>query len=75
MERYITDELYHNAQRQRSLEIELAERRLYKMLSSLITEEDYIKVEEELGRICANVEKEVFYFGFKEGVRFIMKCL
>lgn len=75
MERYITDELYYNTQHQRSAEVELAEKRLYKMLSTLIAEKDYIKLEEELNRLYAIVEREFFYYGFTEGVRFLMKCL
>lgn len=75
MERYITDELYHHSQHQRSAEVELAEKRLYKMLSTLIAEKDYILLEEEVTRLCSIVEREFFYYGFTEGVRFLMKCL
>ena len=75
MERYITDELYLSIQHQRSAEVELAEKRLYKMLSRLITENDYIEFEEELTKIYAIVEREFFYYGFMEGIRFLMKCL
>lgn len=71
MERYITDSIYHNKTWERTIE-ELAEKRIYHRLSAVIPEEDYLSIEEELNEFYRNLEKEWFYRGFTEGIRFLL---
>lgn len=75
MERYITDAIYNNIQQRKSVEVELAQKRLYTKLSSVISGNEYLTIEEELNRIYSEVEKELFYCGFVEGIRFLISCM
>ncbi|MBQ2923302.1 MAG: hypothetical protein IJE60_09540 [Tyzzerella sp.] len=75
MEHYITDEMYNQLETESSIELVLAEKVLWKMLSELIEESQYLPVEEKLYEVFSMVEKEYFYHGFKEGIRFLLKCL
>lgn len=75
IERYITDIIYTQTVQEKSAEIELAEKRLYTRLSSLLSEKEYLRIEEELNTIYSILEKELFCKGFTEGIRFLMKCV
>jgi len=75
MERYITDEICNHLEPSNSLELTLAENRLWDMLTEYIPEEQYLKIEEKLYEVFALVEKEFFHYGFTEGIRFIVKNL
>lgn len=75
MERYITDMVYSQAVREKSVEVEIAKERLYTRLSALICKEEYLRIEEEVSGIYSILEKELFCKGFTEGIRFLMKCL
>lgn len=55
--------------------MELAQKRLYTKLSSVISGNEYLPIEEELNRIYSEVEKELFYCGFVEGIRFLIGCM
>ena len=74
MERYITDSIYHNKPWERTIE-ELAEKRIYLRLSAVIPREDYLSIEEELNEFYRNLEKEWFYRGFTEGIRFLLDLM
>ena len=73
MERYITDSIYEKTLLERSAEVELEQERFYKKLLSIIGKEAYIGLEEELNGIYSKLEKEVFYRGFIEGIRFLIR--
>lgn len=75
MERFITDMIYANRHTLKSPTLELEQQRLYTKLSSLISEEEYLLIEEELNRIYSETEKELFYCGFIEGIRFLVGCM
>ena len=75
MERYITDTIYTHTVTEKAAEIELREKQLYTRLSALISGEEYLQIEEELNRFYNELEKELFYKGFSEGIRFMLKCL
>ncbi len=75
MEHYITDEMCNQLETESSIELVMAEKVLWKMLSELIEESQYLPVEEKLYEVFGMVEKEYFYHGFKEGIRFLLKCL
>lgn len=75
MERYITDMIYAHTVTEKAAEIELREKQLYTRLSALISGEEYLQIEEELNRFYNELEKEGFYKGFSEGIRFMLKCL
>lgn len=75
MERFITDIIYTNRHTSKSPMLELEQQRLYTKLSSLISMEEYLMVEEELNRIYSEIEKELFYCGFIEGIRFLIDCM
>lgn len=75
MERYITDAIYNNIPQRKSVEMELAQKRLYTKLSSVISGSEYLPIEEELNRIYSEVEKELFCCGFVEGIRFLISCM
>ena len=74
MERYIADSIYHNKPWERTIE-ELAEKRIYRRLSAVIPREDYLSIEEDLNEFYRNLEKEWFYRGFTEGIRFLMDLM
>ncbi len=74
MERYITDSIYHNKTWKRTIE-ELEEKRIYRRLSAVIPGEDYLSIEEELNEFYRNLEKEWFYRGFTEGIRFLLDLM
>ena len=71
MEKYITDSIYHHKPWERTIE-ELAEKRIYHRLAAVIPGEDYLSIEEELNEFYRNLEKEWFYRGFTEGIRFLL---
>jgi hypothetical protein len=75
VERYITDTIYAHTVTEKTAEIELREKQLYTRLSALISGEEYLQIEEELNRFYNELEKEGFYKGFSEGIRFMLKCL
>lgn len=75
MERFITDKIYDNRKFSKSSTLELEQKRLYKKLAILISEEEYLMIEEELNRIYSETEKELFYCGFIEGIRFLIGCI
>lgn len=74
MERYISDSIYHNKSWERTM-IELEEKRIYRRLSAVIHGEDYLSIEEELNEFYRNLEKEWFYRGFTEGIRFLLELM
>lgn len=67
--------IYANRHTLKSPTLELEQQRLYTKLSSLISEEEYLLIEEELNRIYSETEKELFYCGFIEGIRFLVGCM
>jgi len=74
VERYITDPIYHNKTWKRTIE-ELEEKRIYRRLSAVIPGEDYLSIKEELNEFYRNLEKEWFYRGFTEGIRFLLDLM
>lgn len=54
---------------------ELAEKRIYRRLAAVIPREDYLLIEEELNKFYQNLEKEWFYRGFTEGIRFLLELM
>lgn len=74
MEKYITDSIYHNKTWERTME-ELAEKRICRRLAAVIPREDYLLIEEELNEFYRNLEKEWFYRGFTEGIRFLLELM
>ena len=72
MEKAITDLIYSRVVKDRSAEVELAMYKMYRLISSCTSETDYVRLEEELNRVYSMVEKELFYRGFTEGIRFLM---
>lgn len=75
MERYITDAIYDNTEQPGTLEVERAVMRYNEKLSGYMSEKEYLRIEEELNRIHAMIEKEWFHRGFLEGIRFLLKCI
>lgn len=75
MERFITDIIYSNKHTSKSPTLELEQQRLYSKLSSFISGEEYLMIEEELNRIYSETERELFYHGFIEGIRFLVGCM
>jgi len=75
MDRNITDMIYAQTVTGKSAELELKEQQLYKRLSALIPDKEYLKIEEELNRHYEELCKELFCKGFTEGIRFLLKCL
>lgn len=75
MERFITDKIYDNRKFSKSSTLELEQKRLYKKLATLISEEEYLMIEEKLNRVYSETEKELFYCGFIEGIRFLIGCM
>ena len=75
MERYITDVIYNNLGEERRKVVDFIESSLYKELSVLVSEEKYMEFEVELNRIFSEIEKELFCYGFSEGIRFWLKSL
>lgn len=75
MERYVTDTIYTHTVTEKAAEIELREKRIYAKLSALISDEEYLPIEEELNLLYNELEKELFCKGFAEGMRFVLKCL
>lgn len=55
--------------------LELEQQRFYSKLSVLISGEEYLMIEEELNRIYSETERELFYRGFIEGIRFLVGCM
>lgn len=75
MKRCFTDVVYNYTQQSKSAEITVAEKRFFKRLSSAVSCEDYLKLEEELNTIYSELEKELFCCGFIKGIRFIVGCM
>ena len=75
MERYFTDVIYTHRVTDKSPELELREKQLYTKLSAAISGEKYLRIEEELNHFYDELGKELFYKGFMEGIRFLLKCL
>ena len=75
MERYITNMIYAHTVTEKTAEVELREKQLYTRLSTLISGEEYLQIEEELNLCYSELEKELFCKGFSEGIRFMLKCL
>lgn len=75
MERFITDIIYTNRRISKSPTLELEQQRFYSKLSALISGEEYLMIEEELNRIYSETERELFYCGFIEGIRFLVGCM
>ena len=75
MERYLTDVIYSHRVTDKSPELELKEKHLYTKLSANISCEEYLRIEEELNHFYDELGKELFYKGFMEGMRFLLKCL
>lgn len=74
MERYITNSIYQNKTWERTIE-ELAEKRIYRRLSAVIPRENYLSIEEDLNEFYRNLEKEWFYRGFTERIRFLLDLM
>ena len=74
MERYITDSIYYNKTWEQTAE-ELVEKRIYRRLATMIPGENYLLIEEELNEFYRNLEKEWFYRGFTEGIRFLLDLM
>lgn len=74
MERYLTDVIYAHTVTDKSPELELREKHIYTKLSSYLSGEDYLRIEEELNHFYDELGKELFCKGFLEGIRFLLKC-
>ena len=74
MERYITDSIYYNKTWEQTAE-ELLEKQIYRRLATMIPEENYLLIEEELNEFYRNLEKEWFYRGLTEGIRFLLELM
>ena len=75
MERYITDHIFTHVVTEKSLVAELRERRIYEILKNYLSGVDYLKIEEEINAYYDLLGKEMFYYGFIEGMRFILKAM
>jgi len=75
MERYIVDAIYYKIQHEKSVEEELLEKKVFETLSTLIPRKEYLKMEEELTALLSILEKDLFYCGFIEGIRFLLSCI
>lgn len=75
MDREITDLIYYRTVKEKSAEVELAVNRMYRAVSACTSETDFVKLEEELNTVYSVVEKELFYRGFTEGIRFLLDLL
>lgn len=72
MEKDITDLIYYRTVKEKSAEVELAVDRMYRAISACTSETDFVKLEEELNMVHSMLEKEMFYHGFTEGIRFLL---
>lgn len=75
MDRAITDLIYCRTVKEKSAEVELAVYKMYRTISACTNETDFVKLEEELNTVYSVVEKELFYRGFTEGIRFLLDLL
>lgn len=75
MDREITDLIYYRTVKEKSAEVELAVNRMYRAVSACTPETDFVKLEEELNTVYSMVEKELFYRGFTEGIRFLLELM
>lgn len=75
MVKNIADTIYDNTERTSSENMEIAIIRLTSRLSKTLTEKEYIAFEEEFSHAQSLIEKEWFYRGFLEGIRFIFECV
>lgn len=75
MDRAITDLIYCRTVKEKSAEVELAVYKMYRTISACTTDTDFVKLEEELNTVYSVVEKELFYRGFTEGIRFLLDLL
>ena len=49
--------------------------KMYHAISACTTDTDFVRLEEELNTVYSMVEKELFYRGFTEGIRFLMDLM
>ncbi len=75
MEKDITDLIYYRTVKEKSVEVELAVNRMYRAISVCTSKKDFVKLEEELNKVYSVVEKELFYRGFTEGIRFLLDLM
>ncbi len=75
MDRAITDLIYCRTVKEKSAEVELAVYKMYRAISACATDTDFVKLEEELNTVYSMVEKELFYRGFTEGMRFLLDLM
>lgn len=75
MDRAITDLIYCRTVKEKSAEVELAVYKMYRAISACTNETDFVKLEEELNTVYSVVEKELFYRGFTEGIRFLLELM
>lgn len=75
MDREITDLIYYRTVKEKSAEVELAVNRMYRTISACTSEADFVKLEEELNTVYSVMEKEMFYRGFTEGIRFLLDLM
>lgn len=75
MDRAITDLIYCRTVKEKSAEVELAVYKMYHAISACTTDTDFVKLEEELNTVYSVVEKELFYRGFTEGIRFLLDLM
>ena len=75
MKRYITDAIYYKIQPEKSAEEALLEKKVFDKLSTFIPRKEYLKMEEDLSALLSTLEKDIFYCGFIEGIRFLFGCI
>lgn len=75
MEKDITDLIYCRVVKNKSAEVELAVYKMYRSISACTSDTDFVKLEEELNTVYSMVEKELFYRGFIEGIRFLLDLM
>lgn len=75
MDKNITDMIYCQIINNKSAEVELAVYKMYRAISACTSEKDFVGLEEELNRVYSVVEKELFYRGFTEGIRFLLDLM
>lgn len=73
MKRYITDEMFNQLEYVNSGDVMVAEKELCAMLQSFISNKDHLGVEDTLFTFCSMLEREYFYVGFMEGIRFLLR--
>ena len=74
MEQYITDTIFRHIVTEKTIRVELEEKRIYEKLLEFLSSTEYVRIEEELNAYYDLLSREMFYRGFIEGIRFILEA-